>query len=100
MMRRLDPVSLTTRSRSATGKTYQNTSSHPANSGTFRPPEEGGWSAVVGAIVLIVNVELAGVAPGVADAGEKAQLAPAGSPVVQDSVTALLKLFFPVTIIW
>ena len=76
------------------------TSSHAANSGTFRPPEEGRKTAVVGAIVLIVNVELAGVAPGVAEAGEKAQLAPAGSPAVQDSVTALLKLFFPVTIIW
>ena len=54
----------------------------------------------MGAIVLIVNVELAGVAPGVAEPGEKLQLAPAGSPAVQDSVTALLKLFFPVTIIW
>ena len=54
----------------------------------------------MGAIVLIVNVELAGVAPGVAEPGEKLQLAPAGSPAVQDSVTALLKLFLPVTIIW
>jgi len=50
--------------------------------------------------VLIVSVELAAVAPGVAETGEKAQLAPKGSPAVQESVTALLKLFFPVTIIW
>jgi hypothetical protein len=50
--------------------------------------------------VLIVNVELAGAAPGVIETGVNAQLAPEGSPAVQDSATALLKLFFPVITIW
>jgi hypothetical protein len=50
--------------------------------------------------VLIVSVEAAGEAPGVAELGEKAQLVPVGSPAEQDSFTALLKLFTPVTMIW
>jgi hypothetical protein len=51
-------------------------------------------------MMLIVNVEVAGVAPGVTETGENAQLAPVGSPAVHESVTALLKLFFPVAAIW
>jgi hypothetical protein len=51
-------------------------------------------------VVLIISVEVAGEAPGVTETGENAQLAPVGSPAEQDSATALLKLFFPVTIIW
>jgi hypothetical protein len=45
-------------------------------------------------------MEVEGAVPGVTEAGENAQLAPVGSPAEQDSATALLKLFFPVTIIW
>ena len=75
-------------------------SSHPASSGAVRPPENGKSSAVVGALVLIVNMEVAGVVPGVTETGENAQLAPEGSPAVHESVTELLKLFIPVTTIW
>jgi hypothetical protein len=50
--------------------------------------------------VLIVSVEVADVAPGAMEAVGDEQLAPKGSPAVQDSVTAPLKLFFGVTIIW
>jgi len=76
------------------------TSSHPASSGALRPPENGKNSAVVGALVLIINVEVAGVAPGITERGENTQLAPEGSPAVHESVTELLKLFIPVTTIW
>jgi hypothetical protein len=55
---------------------------------------------MVGAAVLIVSVEVADVMPGVTEVVEDAQLAPEGSPAVQDSVTAPLKLFFGVTTIW
>ena len=75
-------------------------SSHPARSAVVRPPENGRSSAVAGAMVLIINVEVAGVAPGMTETGENAQLAPEGSPAVHESVTELLKLFIPVTTIW
>ena len=55
---------------------------------------------MAGAMVLIINVEVAGVAPGMTETGENAQLAPEGSPAVHESVTELLKLFIPVTTIW
>ena len=51
------------------------------------------------AVVLIVSVELAGVLPGAMAVEGDAQLAPEGSPALQDSVTEPLKLFFPVTTI-
>jgi hypothetical protein len=54
----------------------------------------------VRAVVLIVSVEVAGVAPAVMVVEEDEQLAPEGSPAVQDSVTVPLKLFFGVIIIW
>jgi hypothetical protein len=76
------------------------TSSHPASSEAVRPPENGRSSDVAGAVVLIVNVEVAGVAPGMTETGENEQLAPKGSPAVHESVTELLKLFIPVTTIW
>ena len=55
---------------------------------------------MVGAAVLIVSVEVADVMPSVMEVLEDEQLAPEGSPAVQDSVTAPLKLFFGVTTIW
>jgi hypothetical protein len=76
------------------------TSSHAANKGVFRSPENGSRSAVECGLVLIVSMELAGAVPGMTEAGENAQLAPVGSPAEQDRVTALLKLFIPVATIW
>jgi hypothetical protein len=52
---------------------------------------------VVLAVVLIVSVDVAEVAPAVMVVEEGEQLAPEGIPAVQDSITVPLKLFFPVT---
>jgi hypothetical protein len=51
-------------------------------------------------VVLIVSVEVAGVVLGEMVVVGDAQLAPEGSPALQDIVTVPLKLFFPVTTIW
>jgi hypothetical protein len=76
------------------------TSNHQENTGGLPPPENGSRRAVVRDAELIVSVGVAGAMPGVAEEGENAQLAPEGSPAVQDNVTVPLKLFFPVTTIW
>ena len=55
---------------------------------------------MVRTVVLIVRVEVTDVAPVVMEAAGDEQLAPEGSPAVQDSVTVPLKLFFGVTTIW
>lgn len=55
---------------------------------------------MLGAAVLIVSVEETDVAPGVMEVLGDEQLAPEGSPAVQESVTVPLKLLFPVTTIW
>jgi hypothetical protein len=75
-------------------------SSHAANSGVLRPPENGSRSAVERAVVLIVSVEVADVVLGVMGVETDEQLASEGSPAVQESVTVPLKLLFPVTTIW
>jgi hypothetical protein len=55
---------------------------------------------VVRAVVLIVSMAVAVVVLGVMAAEGAVQLAPEGSPAVQDTVTVAVKLFFPVSIIW
>jgi hypothetical protein len=52
------------------------------------------------AVVLMVSVEVTDVVLGVMEAETDEQLAPEGSPAVQESVTVPLKLLFPVTTIW
>jgi hypothetical protein len=75
-------------------------SSHDANSGVLRPPTNGSRTAVEGAVVVIVSVEVADVVPGVMVVEGDEQMALEGSPPVQESVTIPLKLLFPVTTIW
>jgi hypothetical protein len=75
-------------------------SSHDANGGVLRPPANGSRSAVERAVVVIVNLEVADVTPDVMVVVGDEQLAPEGTPPVQESVTGPLKLFFPVTTIW
>jgi hypothetical protein len=71
------------------------TKSNPANSGALRPPDNGSRSAVVRAVVLMVNMEVTEVVLGVMEVERDVQLAAEGSPALQDSVTVPLKLFFP-----
>jgi hypothetical protein len=74
-------------------------SSHDSNSGVSRPPANGSRSAVERAVVVIVSVEVADVTPDVMVVVGEEQMAPEGTPPVQESVTGPLKLFFPVTTI-
>lgn len=52
------------------------------------------------AVVVIVSVEIVDAVPGVMVVEGDEQMALEGSPLVQESVTMPLKLFFPVTTIW
>ena len=63
------------------------------------PPNDGADRAEPGAVVPMVKAEVAGLVPGVMDAGENWQVAPAGRvKEVQASETVLLKPFSPVAI--